>query len=318
MYRTGDNRLKLNEQTLDKLRGLGYVAGKVKEDFDFDQDGDDPKDFIDFHNLYMKVGTFTRIKRYNQARAMCKQMISQKPDFWGSYYVLGRINAEQGNSDEAARNWQEAIRLRPDYSKTHNKLANELKKQGKADEAISHYRQALQIDPDYAEVHNNLGVMLKLQGNTTEAIRHYQKALQIDPDITGIYYNLANIYFQQGKIDLAIENYKQILTIEPDSAKAMNYLAWFLAAFGEEEYHNPQQAIKLAEHACELINYENASFLDTLSVAYAAVGRFDEAIKIAEKAVNLARSENDLKLVNEIQKHLESYKAGQPYREQLE
>ena len=26
-----DNRLKLNEQSLDKLRGLGYVAGKVKE-----------------------------------------------------------------------------------------------------------------------------------------------------------------------------------------------------------------------------------------------------------------------------------------------
>ena len=347
-----DNRLKLNEQALDKLESLGYVAGSVKEDFRLDQDGDDPKDFIDFHNLYMKAGTFTRMEMYKEARALCKQMISQKPDFWGTYHTMGRINAAQDNVDEAIGNWQEAVKLKPDHyesyrrlgtlfslqgkthkaivhfqkvlqinpdhTKTHNDLANELKKQGKADEAISHYRRALQIDPDFAEAHNNLGVMLKLQGNIKEAIQHYQKVLQIDPDITGAYYNLANIYIQQDKIDLAIENYKQILTIEPDSAKAMNSLAWILAAFGEEEFHNPQQAIKLAERACELTNYKEPSSLDTLSVAYAAADRFDEAIRIAEKALNLTRSTNDLKLVNVIQKHLKSYKAGQPWREQPE
>jgi len=157
--------------------------------------------------------------------------------------------------------------------------------------------------------------MLKLQGNIKEAIQHYQKALQIDPNISGTYYNLANIYFQQGKIPLAIENYKQILTIEPDSAKAMNYLAWIMAAFNEEEFHNPQQAIKLAEHACELTNYKNADFLDTLSLAYAAAGKFPQAIETAQLALKIAQDSNQNDAAQKIRKSLSLYQAGESYKE---
>ncbi len=206
--------------------------------------------------------------------------------------------------------FQKAMQINPDYAKTHYNLANELKKQGKADEAITYYRRALQIDPDFAEVHNNLGVMLKLQGDIKEAIRHYEKALQIDPDITGTYYNLANIYVQQGEIRLAIENYHRILTIEPDSAKAMNYLAWILAAFNEEEFHNPQQAIKLAEYACELTHYKNAGFLETLSVAYAAGGKFPQAIETAQLALKIAQDSNQNDAAEKIRKSLSLYQTG--------
>jgi len=54
---------------------------------------------------------------------------------------------------------------------------------------------------------------------------------------------------------------------------------------------------------------------DTLSAAYTAADRFDEAVETAEKALELARSASQQQLVNEIQEHLELYKIGQPYRE---
>jgi hypothetical protein len=53
--------------------------------------------------------------------------------------------------------------------------------------------------------------------------------------------------------------------------------------------------------------------MDTLAAAYAAAGRFAEAVETAEKAIKLATSANDKKLTLEIQKRLQLYRAGQPY-----
>ena len=55
--------------------------------------------------------------------------------------------------------------------------------------------------------------------------------------------------------------------------------------------------------------------LDTLAAAYAAAGKFSEAIETAEKAVRLAEQTGRKDLVGEIQGRLQLYKAGQSYQE---
>jgi len=55
--------------------------------------------------------------------------------------------------------------------------------------------------------------------------------------------------------------------------------------------------------------------LDTLAIAYSAVGRFPQVIETAERAVELAEAAGKKDLVLEIQKRLELYKASQPYHE---
>ena len=57
--------------------------------------------------------------------------------------------------------------------------------------------------------------------------------------------------------------------------------------------------------------------VDTLSVAYGAVGKFSEAIETAQKALVLAQASGDDYAQKEISKHLELYKAGRPYWEEL-
>lgn len=49
--------------------------------------------------------------------------------------------------------------------------------------------------------------------------------------------------------------------------------------------------------------------------AYAAAGRFPEAIETAEKAIKLARDENDEKTAEDILSRLELYKINRPYRD---
>jgi hypothetical protein len=55
--------------------------------------------------------------------------------------------------------------------------------------------------------------------------------------------------------------------------------------------------------------------LDTLATGYAAAGRYDDAIRTAEKAEALALKRDLPDLAREIRKHLDLYRAGEPYVE---
>ena len=83
----------------------------------------------------------------------------------------------------------------------------------------------------------------------------------------------------------------------------------------DDKIHNPVKAVQLAQKACTLTRYERPDFVDTLAVAYAAVGDFEQALKIAEKALQLAQSSGNKKLAEDISKRIELYKDNQPYHE---
>jgi len=95
----------------------------------------------------------------------------------------------------------------------------------------------------------------------------------------------------------------------------MNSLAWLLATHKENKFRNPEEAIRLAERACELTNYKDTGLVDTLAAAYAAAGRFSDAVATAEKAIKLADSTDNKERAGKIQNRLELYKLGKPYRE---
>ena len=95
----------------------------------------------------------------------------------------------------------------------------------------------------------------------------------------------------------------------------MNSLAWLLATHKENKFRNPEEAIRLAERACELTNYKDAGLVDTLAAAYAAAGRFSEAVATAEKAVKLAASTDSKERAGKIQNRLELYRQKKTYQQ---
>ena len=97
-------------------------------------------------------------------------------------------------------------------------------------------------------------------------------------------------------------------------AKVFSAPLWSeIDALEDEKLRNPVRAVELAERACELTDYNQPAMLDTLGVAYAAAGRFAEAVEIAEKAKELAVASGRKELVSDIEKHLELYKVNKPY-----
>lgn len=59
-------------------------------------------------------------------------------------------------------------------------------------------------------------------------------------------------------------------------------------------------------------SYEKPEVLDTLAAAYAATGRFRQAVEIAEKALKLAQSSKQQEVIEQIRNHLRLYKVGKP------
>lgn len=121
------------------------------------------------------------------------------------------------------------------------------------------------------------------------------------------------IMMKAGRPEETLRLSREILLTKPDYIHALNNLAWVLATnpgLGQAE-----EALHLASKACELTKHQNVTFLDTLAAAYANAGQFDRAVQTAQKAVDLATAARDDNAADQIKKHLELYKQGQPCRE---
>jgi len=76
-----------------------------------------------------------------------------------------------------------------------------------------------------------------------------------------------------------------------DDSNALNSLAWNIVDEMDAEYQNLDFALKLAQRACELTQYENAMVLDTLARCYWELGDTYKAIAWQEKAVEYLEDE---------------------------
>jgi len=180
-------------------------------------------------------------------------------------------------------------------------------------EAIQEYEHAIRIEPDSAEAHYNLGKALLQEGRLEEAMAHFEQALRIQPDYAAAHYNLANALARTGKIGEAIAHFEQALRSKPGDPEVQNDLAWLLATHTPSEGGDPVRAVTLAERACAQTGNSAFPYLDTLAAAYAAAGRFQEAVATAQKAIELARAGAQTQLVREMEQRLELYRTGRAY-----
>jgi spermidine synthase len=91
-------------------------------------------------------------------------------------------------------------------------------------------------------------------------------------------------------------------------------MAWVLATTDDKSIRNVDQAIQIGERVCRATQFKEPSALDTLAVAYAAKGRFEDAARLAEKAIERCRELRQLELAKTIGRRLELYQAGKPFQ----
>ncbi len=309
--------LQLKPNYVEAFKNLGIVLkeqGKTNEAIskwvkalEFEPDNPD---------VHYNMGTvMAEQSRYEQAIHHFNITLAARPDWPEAHHNLGAVYYLWGKLDLAAQHCAEAIRLSPDYYDAHQNMAMVMAKQGKLDEAIKHFNKALEAEPPRPEVHYNLGGVYYQQGKLNLAAQQCAEALGLKPDYLAAHVTLAGILVEMGEKQSAVQHYHKALQLEPDQPYVLKNLAWVLATSKDVRLENPDDVVKFAVRACELTEYNQPEFVDTLAAAYAVAGRFPQAIEAAEKAINLAEAANKKDLAEEIQKRLRLYQAGQPYFE---
>jgi len=202
----------------------------------------------------------------------------------------------------------------PDDAGAHFNLANLLAAQGKTDEAIQEYQASLARNADDADTHERLGMLLAQHNEVDAAVQHFSEAARLKPSALN-YYNLGLAQVVKGDRPSAVANYRKALELQTDWPAALNDLAWQLATAPEDDVRNGTEAVRLAEKANEVTQRKEARCWGTLDAAYAEAGRFDDAIRAAEKCRELATAAGQTDVADAAVKRLELYQAHKPFRQ---
>jgi len=237
-----------------------------------------------------------------------RQALRFQPTQEQAHLLLGVALARQNKVEEAAAHYLTVLKTNPESAVGHNNLARLLHTQGRTAEAAEHYLAAVKLNPGLAEAHNNLGVLFLQEGKVAEGASHLREACRLNPQSGEARYNLAlalnqlekwneaaelfagtvdaastdaNAHYQYGlalahlgQTRHAVSQYASALLLKGDFAEALNALAWILATDPRPEYRNKEQAVQMAEQACELTHRARAAYLATLAAAYGRSERF--------------------------------------------
>jgi TPR repeat protein len=97
-----------------------------------------------------------------------------------------------------------------------------------------------------------------------------------------------------------------------------NDFAWQLTVDPHADLRNPELALQILEPALAAIDAPRAGHVDTLAAAYAATGKFEQAVETQRRAIELAgKQPGHAEVLQELQARLDLYKAGKPFHEVL-
>lgn len=254
--------------------------------------------------------------RTDQARQMYREALQLDPRSTQGHFYLATSLHRQGRIEQALSHYESAARLDPANPRIRNNYASALVRAGHLDRAAEQLRRAIELEPAYADAGANLGLVLSMQGNRKEAVQVYRGILEAEPDHLGARVRLASTLWAIGRTEEAYRHYEQAAVVgAEETLKAMYHDAWELATDPERSVGEHRQALELALRAVALEpnGQPGPLGLRTLGAAYAANGRYREAVAATEAALRLAPS--DEALASLLQGELASYRDGKPWWE---
>lgn len=269
-------------------------------------------DLPDAHNNLGAM--YVRLNRLGEAATEIRAALNLDPDFAEAHAQLGTLLLNTGDTAVARLHFEEAVRLRPNMVQPRIRLGLLQAQNGELDSAITQFQEAIKLDSNNVTAYYNLGAAYAAEKKLAAA-EEFAHAARLDPNDAELQGRLAATLAVLGRSEEAIKAYQEALRLKPEWPVALRDLAWLLATNPKPTVRNGEEAVKLAEHANAILPKPDPRFLEALDAAYAEAGRFDDAIKTAEKVQQLATVAQEKSVADRAAQRIALYKAGKPYHE---
>jgi protein O-mannosyl-transferase len=230
------------------------------------------------------------------------------------HLFLGAALEREGNPGGALSHYRAALRLAPGSSDVHNAIGVLLAGMNQPDEARMHYLEAMRLAPGDPLAGCHLGQLLVKLGRPDEGWAQFEAAAQLNPADARPYYFMGEALAGRGQSAEAVRCFREAARRDPGHVPSLTALAKLLGADKSGDARDAVEAVVLAERANVLTRSRDPSVLDTLARAYAGAGRFHDAQRTLQRAIERARAAGHTEDADQMQGRLEDYRAGRPHR----
>jgi Flp pilus assembly protein TadD len=137
-----------------------------------------------------------------------------------AHYNLGSAYLEAGDNKNAAKEYEEVLKIEPDNLIAITNMGVAYAGMGKRDEAERIYYVALTLKPDDVSTLVNLAAALTDEGNLDQAIMHLTDAIAYEPENVTAHFNMAFTLMKKGDREAACRELSIVLQLQPNHPRA--------------------------------------------------------------------------------------------------
>ncbi len=200
--------------------------------------------------VYEKIAV-THANLYESEKAMenVLKAVSLDSLYAPAYFLLGRINRDEGKIEDALINLRKANKLDPENHEYIYELGALLLRSGSVDESINYLYSAHQNMKWHYGSHYNLGQALVRIGRESEGRKllvradslqelesltaRYLQRTRERPENQNDWGNLANVFRRMGRLNEASQAYKVALSLGPNDLELRNTVAYLSLVTGD-------------------------------------------------------------------------------------
>jgi TolB-like protein/Flp pilus assembly protein TadD len=173
---------------------------------------------------------------YTKAEDLIERALELDDQLGEAYAVLGWIQGERKNYEDAEVKYRRALELNPNSAFTYSKYAGVIQELGQFKEALTLYKKAVELDPLSAGMFLQVGHSLVALGRFDEGLAWHEKALDVDPALSIVHWTLAIHYWlTSGEYEEAIRWFRKAISSDPGDPFHPAHLGRLFMDLGDSE-----------------------------------------------------------------------------------
>jgi len=236
-----------------------------------------------------------------------QKAVAFDPQDGKAHFYMAMTLERQGQFGQALEEFQKSVALDPNDALAYTYYAYALERAGRLAESIDAFEKSLEIRPENALAQKDLGIVLSEIGRNDEAVVALHGALTLDPQLAQAHYALGVILATSGQSDAGTDELQKAVALKPEDYQSQYLLGRVLAA-----RHSFAEAIPHFQRAVELSAQEPKQQLDSLQMlagVYSEVGEFQDAVRVAQQASDLATRAGDSSLADTLRARIAYYQS---------